>query len=146
MRRCLVPAVLALVLLAGGCTSFAHDPPTAAARAGQVVTSDPDRTPTVIGDGDAAAAAVSASRALFDRAPVVVVVRAGDRAATLLGASAAVGLGVPLLVDPGGGSGTLAGELDRLGAATVLAVGAPAPTPAAGRRKQTVLAVPAAAH
>src|SRR5690348_6812516 len=99
MRRCLVPAVLALVLLAGGCTSFAHDPPTAAA-VGQVVTSAPDRTPTVIGDGDAAAAAVSASRALFDRAPVVVVVRAGDRAATLLGASAAVGLGVPLLVDP----------------------------------------------
>jgi hypothetical protein len=142
MRRCLVPAVLALVLLAGGCTSFAHDPPSAA-RVGQVVTSAPDRTPTVIGDGDAAAAAVSASRALFDRAPVVVVVRAGDRAATLLGASAAVGLGVPLLVDPGGGSGALADELDRLGAATVLAVGAPAATPAPGGGKRTVLAVPA---
>jgi hypothetical protein len=144
MRRSAGAVVLALALLAGGCTSFAHDRPAAAAPEGQVVTSAPDRSPTVIGDGDAAAAAVSAGRALFDRAPVVVVARAGDRAGTLLGASAAVGLGVPLLVDPGGGSGALAGELDRLGAATVLAVGAPAPTPARGDR--AVVAVPADPH
>jgi hypothetical protein len=57
---------------------------------------------------------------------VAVVAPEGDRAATLLAASAAVGLGVPLLLDPEGDAGddAVAAELDRLGAGTVLAVGA----------------------
>jgi hypothetical protein len=88
-------------------------------------TSVPDDRLTVITDVDPVASAVSMSRTLFDRSPVVVVARDGDRAGTLLAASAAVGLGVPLLVEPGSGGTTdaLAAEIARLDAATVLAVG-----------------------
>jgi hypothetical protein len=65
------------------------------------------------------------SRTLFDRSPIVVVARQGDRAGTLLAASAAVGLGVPLLLEAEGDGApdVLTGEIARLGSETVLAVG-----------------------
>ncbi|MGY1828884.1 hypothetical protein ACI8AA_00475 [Geodermatophilus sp. SYSU D01180] len=125
MRPRSVPVALSALLLAAGCTAS-----TAAEGDGDgaapVATSAPDQRLTVVADAEPAASAVSASRALFDEAGVVVVAPEGDRAATLLGASAAVGLGVPLLLDPEGGEGdgAVAEEIGRLGARTVLAVGA----------------------
>jgi hypothetical protein len=91
------------------------------------MTAVPDAARTLIGDSDPVASAVSTSRALFTRSPVVVVADGTDPAAQLLGASAAVGLGVPLLVGPGTAgpdpAGPLGAELDRLGVTRVLAVG-----------------------
>ena len=144
-----VPAVLVAALLVGGCTSFAEgegESPSA-----EVATSRPDEKLTVVADADPVASSVSASRALFDRAGVAVVARDGDRAGTLLGASAAVGLGVPLLIQPADGAlsaGPVAEELDRLGAGTVLAVGNAAGDKGKKREKDKgeapdVVAVPA---
>ena len=119
-----MPAVLVAALLAGGCTSFAEG--EGESSSAEVATSRPDERLTVVADADPVASSVSASRALFDRAGVAVLARDGDRAGTLLGASAAVGLGVPLLIQPADGAvadGPVAGELDRLGARTVLSVG-----------------------
>ncbi|MGR7026515.1 hypothetical protein [Geodermatophilus sp. URMC 62] len=89
------------------------------------MTSAPDSALTLVADADPVASAVSVSRALFDRSTVAVVARDGDDAAALLGSAAAVGLGVPLLVQPaGGGAGEVVGaELDRLGTTVVLVVG-----------------------
>ncbi|MDQ4039724.1 MAG: hypothetical protein M3313_15580 [Actinomycetota bacterium] len=53
---------------------------------------------TLIADTDPAAAAISTSRALYDSSDVVVLVGPGEDAALTLGASAAVRLGVPLLL------------------------------------------------
>ncbi|WP_369252377.1 hypothetical protein [Geodermatophilus amargosae] len=119
--------MLGALLLTAACTSpgAAGDEGSAAEEAA-VATSAPDERLTLVADAEPVASAVSASRALFDEAGVVVVAPDGDRAATLLGASAAVGLGVPLLLDPEGegSDDAVAEELDRLGAQTVLAVGA----------------------
>jgi hypothetical protein len=128
VRVRLLPLVLVLALFSGGCTSFAAEPerePEPAEPVGAVATSAPDDRLTVIADGDPVAWAVTMSQVLFDRSPVVVVARDGDRAGTLLAASAAVGLGVPLLLQPAGDgpADVRAEELGRLGAGTVLAVG-----------------------
>jgi hypothetical protein len=154
VRVRLLPLVLVLALFSGGCTSFAAEPerePEPAEPVGAVATSAPDDRLTVIADGDPVAWAVTMSQVLFDRSPVVVVARDGDRAGTLLAASAAVGLGVPLLLQPAGDgpADVLAEELGRLGAGTVLAVGdadggaAGALTDGVGRE---VVAVPADAE
>ncbi|MGY1814902.1 hypothetical protein [Blastococcus sp. SYSU D00820] len=138
-----LPVALSLVLLAGCSGSPEAEEPTAepGGTAG-VTTSAPESRLTVVGDAEPVAAAAGASRALFDAAEVAVLVRDGDEAGTLLGASAAVGLGVPLLVEPADGAAAepLTAELERLGAATVLAVGE-ATGPDGG---PDVLAVPAA--
>jgi hypothetical protein len=109
--------------MTAGCTAFGAAEPEAAAVT--VTASEPDERLTVVADADPVAAAVSTSRALFDSAPVVAVARDGDRAGTLLAASAAVGLGVPLLLQPadGGAPEAVDAELARLGTETVLAVG-----------------------
>jgi hypothetical protein len=132
-RAAAVPA--ALLLLVAGCTdsgsgsssppsSPADDGATSDGTASSPVAAEPGGGLTVVADEDPVAQAVSTSRALYESSPVVVLVRADDRAGQLLGASAAVGLGVPLLVEPAGGGGAEpAGELDRLGADVVLAVG-----------------------
>jgi hypothetical protein len=111
-----------------GCTSFAEsgggaDTP-APAPAGSVATSAPDEQLTVLADPDPVASAVAMSQALFERSAVAVVARAEDRAGLLLAASAAVGLGVPVLVEPEDAAGPVADEVARLEADTVLAVGA----------------------
>lgn len=159
VRRRVVPLVLAVSLGVAGCTGSADgsDDPGAggAEEPGAVVTSAPDGPLTVVADEDPVAAAGAVSRALFERAPVVVVARDGDRPGTLLAASAAVGLGVPLLLEPAGGgvADVLAGELDRLGTETVLAVGEAEGTAlrsateeAAGSAGHEVVAVSAAAE
>ncbi len=125
MRRRAAPLALSALLLAA-CTSSTGGGGDEEAGTAQAATAAPAERLTLVADEDPAAAAVSTSRALFEESGVVVVAPAGDPAATLLGASAAVGLGVPLLLDPeGGGAGddAVAEELDRLGATSVLAVG-----------------------
>ncbi|MGY1617065.1 hypothetical protein ACI797_10005 [Geodermatophilus sp. SYSU D00691] len=119
-------AVLAATVLLAGCTSFADDEGDGGGSGeARATTTAPAEELTVVADDDPVAAAVSTSRALYGSADVVVIAREGDDAGTLLGASAAVGLGVPLLLERAGGAvdDGLAAEVDRLGAATVLAVG-----------------------
>jgi hypothetical protein len=121
MRKPVVPILVGL-LAATGCTGGVADRPEQRAES---VTSAPDSALTLVADADPVASAVSVSRAMFDRSTVAVVAGDGDDAAALLGSSVAVGLGVPLLVQPaGGGAGDVVGaELDRLGATVVLVVG-----------------------
>ncbi|SDM10308.1 hypothetical protein SAMN05660642_01669 [Geodermatophilus siccatus] len=142
MRSPTVPIAVTVALLVSGCGAASGDE---AAQGGGVATSAPDARLTLVADEDPVASAASASRALFDRADVVVVARDGDAAGTLLGASAATGLGVPLLLEPAGGGSAdpLSGELERLGTTTVLAVGA-AGGGAGGEGGLEVVAVPAA--
>src|SRR4051794_37694129 len=120
---------LTVVLLVAGCTGSpggggdraGGDPPSA-----KVVTAAPGPRLTLVADADPVASSVSTSRALFRTAQVVVLAPEGDPAGTLLGATAAVGLGVPLLVEPKAAdprADTVAAELARLGARTVLTVG-----------------------
>jgi hypothetical protein len=122
-RPTAVALATALLVTTAGCTAFDTDEPEAAPVT--VTASEPDERLTVVADADPVAAAASTSRVLFDSAPVVVMARDGDRAGTLLAASAAVGLGVPLLLQPadGGTPDALDAELDRLGTRTVLVVG-----------------------
>jgi hypothetical protein len=132
VRRTALPALTTAVLTLSACTSFADggDERSGSSRASEptptagATTAEPGQL-TVVTDGDAAALAVATSRALYDSADVVVVARDGDRPGTLLAASAAAGLGVPLLLEPAGDAdpAVLDEELDRLGATTVLAVG-----------------------
>ena len=146
MRASVVFTLAGLLVVATGCTSASTDP---AEQRAESVTSAPDAALTLVADADPVASAVSASRALFDRSTVAVVARDGDDAGELLGASTAVGLGVPLLVESaGGGVGDVLGaELDRLGATTVLAVGEADPAPASATwsadQGREVVAVPA---
>ncbi len=127
VRRRVVPIALSTLLLVAACTSSAGEEGGDGGREQvEAAAATPGERLTVVADGEPAAAAVSTSRALFAESGVAVVAPEGDRAATLLAASAAVGLGVPLLLDPegeGAGDDAVAAELDRLGVTSVLAVG-----------------------
>jgi hypothetical protein len=125
VRSKTVPIALAVVLSIGGCSSFSDEGGEESRESAGAATSVPEARLTLVADEDPVASAASTSRALFDSAGVAVVARDGDAAGTLLGASAAAGLGVPLLLEPAGGGAAdaLATELDRLGTTTVLAVG-----------------------
>ncbi|WP_104524801.1 hypothetical protein [Blastococcus atacamensis] len=136
MRSRTLPLVVTAGLLAA-CTGTDDGPGDDGAT---VVLSSPEEDLTLVADEDPAAASVSTSRALFQRSGVAVVASADDRAGTLLGSSAAVGLGVPLLL-VGSDAGSVSDELDRLGATDVLAVGE-VELPSGGPE---VLAVPATA-
>ncbi len=164
MRTRMLTIALVGVLWTSGCTAFSESLGGSAERSGaasgpspepdpgRVTTIPPGETVTVLADPDPVVTAAAMSRTLLDRSPVVVVARAGDRPGVLLGASAAVGLGVPLLLEPEGGgvSDVLANELDRLAVAVVLAVGeadgrglGSATTDDPGVVRHDVLAVPA---
>ena len=145
-------------ICATGCTAFSEsgggDPgePGSSASPSTAVPAAPDEQLTVLADDDPVEAAAAASRTLFDRSPVVVIARDGDRAGMLLGASAAVGLGVPLLLEPEDGevSDALATEVARLDVDAVLAVGeadgratGSATTEDAGQVDHEIVSVPA---
>jgi hypothetical protein len=147
----LLCAGLAAALLLAGCTGSADAARPAdgteagrSADAAVPVTVVPSGSPTLVADEGAGPASVSMSRALFTSSPLAVVADDGDQAGRLLGASAAVGLGVPLLVADGGPAGdeALATELDRLGVSGVLVVGAAAGL-VPGGDDRPVVAVPA---
>ena len=90
---------------------------------------------TVIADADPVVNAIAASAALYAGAQLVITAPAGDLAAQLLASSAAVTLGVPLLLTPTTDApatvAALEAEFDRLGATHVLGVGGDAAAPAA---------------
>jgi hypothetical protein len=152
VRVRLLPIALVAVLCTAGCTPFSDEPEPAPAERGLAVsTSPPDDRLTVLADDDPVAAAAAMSRVLFDRSPVVVLARDGDRAGTLLAASAAVGLGVPILLEPEGAGlpDVVTDEIARLGGGTVLAVGQAADgatDEGAGALDYDVVAVPSDAE
>lgn len=129
-------ALACLTILVAGCTddgaggSGTDDDPASAPVA--PATAVLDAPVTVLPDADPVAASVSASRALFESSGMVVLAASDDLPALALGASTAVALGVPLLLTPpgtsapSGGDDPVAGELDRLGAIRVVALGAAA--------------------
>ncbi|SEM07706.1 hypothetical protein SAMN04515665_12912 [Blastococcus sp. DSM 46786] len=132
MRARALPIALTAALLTGACTSSPDEGSDPEEQAAQIVTAAPGERLTLVADEDPVAMAASASRTFFDEAGVVVLVAEDDPAGTLLGASAAVALGVPLLVgaDGSGVDEPVLAELERLGTTTVLAVGDAAPAPA----------------
>ncbi|MGY1723316.1 hypothetical protein [Blastococcus sp. SYSU DS0533] len=122
MRSRTIPLALSAALLAG-CTSSGDEEP-AEAPVAEAVTAAPEEQLTVVADEDPVGTAASTSRALFGSSDVAVLADEGDRAAMLMGASAAVAMGVPLLVTTGAETPEpVTGELERLGAGAVLAVG-----------------------
>lgn len=150
MRSRVAGAGTCLGLLLTGCTDGTDEADDSAARTVQPGTSTPDAAITLISDSDPAAAAISTSRALYDSSEVVVLADPGEPASLTLGASAAVAMGVPLLLSippatmdesadpstPGGSDpgqtppadalDPLAFELERLGVSSVLAIGSSA--------------------
>lgn len=116
-----VVAVLGLlVACTGGATDDASPSPSPTPTVLRATVTLPEATVTVVPDASAGETAVVVSGALFDEAPVAVLVAGED--ATLLGpaATAAVGLGAPLLV--AGAPGT-AEEVARLGSTEAVVVG-----------------------
>ncbi|WGW13035.1 hypothetical protein LWF01_04470 [Saxibacter everestensis] len=113
--------LLTLALVVSGCTATAEQEapssPTLAAVRDKV---------SVI-DGSAAEMSIAASGRFFKTSPTVVVAVDGDYAAIGHASTAAVGLGVPLIVAErgSGDTGPIAAELDRLGSGTVVAFGSP---------------------
>ena len=134
-RRTRAPRLAALILAAGlalaACAPTGVEQPEAA----EVLTSDPGDPLTVIAEPAAHEASVATSMALFDSSPLVVIAASGDVEGQELSARAAVRLGVPLLIAPGGTSTdpspaataapmpALTTELQRLSATAALVVG-----------------------
>ncbi|MFI2752506.1 hypothetical protein ACGIF2_03620 [Cellulomonas sp. P22] len=79
---------------------------------------------TLVPDAAADVLALTTSRALYERAPVVVLAPAADVAAQLAAASGAVALGAPVLLTGGTvTAGEVADEVARLGATSALRLG-----------------------
>ena len=94
-----------------------------------VVLRVPEATTTVLTDGSAAQQGLLLTRALYDEAPVLVLVGADDVPGALTAATAAVALGVPALtVGDGVDLTDVTAEIGSLGTVAVLAVG-PVPAP-----------------
>ncbi|SFE32044.1 hypothetical protein SAMN05216574_10385 [Blastococcus tunisiensis] len=131
MRSRALPIALTALLFTGACTGSGEGGSEPEEQVAQVTTAAPGERLTLVADEDPVAAAVSASRTFFAVAGVAVLAAEDDRAGMLLGASAAVALGVPLLVGADGNrvEEPVLAELDRLGTTTVLAVGDAAPAP-----------------
>ncbi|CAN5374837.1 hypothetical protein BH24ACT9_BH24ACT9_17580 [soil metagenome] len=142
----LTGAALCFGLLVTSCTDSPEDAESARSTV-EASSSTPDAAITLIADADPAAAAISSSRALYDSSDVVVLANPDDQAAITLGASAAVALGVPLLLSmqAAGSADPLEVEFDRLGVSFVLAIGTDAAqgVPTAGAEVVEVVAEPA---
>ncbi len=133
----LLAPVLALTACTGsdagdaGDTARQSSPSAAATREPTASLARPSGV-QVLGGG-ASGLATTTSRALFERAPVVVVAPADDPAAQAQAAPVAVAAGAPLLLSPAPTASSAApaddpvlAEVERLGAGTVVAVGAAA--------------------
>lgn len=146
-RRAALVATLVALLVLAGCTnddatqrptptpSTASPTPTPTPTPTQVSAQvgAPDEAATVLPAATPQDAALEASRALFETAPVVVVAQVEDVAAHLTASSAAVALGAPVLLTTAAADpAPVLDELTRLGAQAVLIVGAAAFTPPAG--------------
>lgn len=134
------PARAAVVVVAGltvaGLVACTPDPaPSPTASATGAPSASPERLVaqaqapaapvTLVPDAAPEAFALAASGALFTRAPVVVLAPADDARAVLVGGSAAVRLGAPLLLTGAGApDDALTAELERLGTRAALTLGA----------------------
>jgi hypothetical protein len=137
-RRALAAAMLVSVLAATGCSAVRElrGGSEAASSQGesQTTTAQPKAETTVVPGTTAAQLALATSQALYQRASAVVLVGEDDQASLPEAASAAVRLGVPLLVTPraaAAGASPTAGEdvraeLGRLAVRTVVPFGASA--------------------
>lgn len=114
------PALLACVLLTGGCTVAAFDSKPRVSR-----TVLPAEVTTVAAGATGAELALQASRALFDHAPAVVLVGDQDQAGMASATAAAVKLGVPVLLTTAedAAAAALREELARLAPETLIPVG-----------------------
>lgn len=135
-RRKALLSLIACLLLSAGCTSergLWRGPASAnkadADQSGPVL---PKAETMVVAGAEAAELALATSRALFSHAAAVVLVGEEDAASLAAGSSAAVKLGVPLLLTPragaAGGADAIRVEIGRLAVRTVVPVGAPATT------------------
>src|SRR5690606_24041475 len=93
-------AAMVSVLLVAGCTSGDGSQPPVDPPARTAQTALPDAATTVVDGAEAAELALATSRALYQSAPAVVLVAAGEAAAVGRAGEVAVALGVPLLVTP----------------------------------------------
>ncbi|MCC2307998.1 cell wall-binding repeat-containing protein [Cellulomonas chengniuliangii] len=133
-HRLVMGAAVVLGLVVTACVAAPDPEPTPVATtapspAALAAVTAPAAELALVGVEEADAVALAASRALYERGPVVVLASAAEHADQLVGASAAVALGVPLLLTGGPADGEVAAELERLGATAVLVVGSAA-TPA----------------
>ena len=133
-HRLVMGAAVVLGLLVTACVAAPDPEPTPVATTAPspavlAAVTAPAAELALVGLEEPDALALAASRALYERGPVVVLAPAGEHVDQLVGASAAVALGVPLLLTGGPADGEVAAELERLGAAAVLVVGSAA-TPA----------------
>ncbi|WP_212841445.1 hypothetical protein [Catellatospora sp. IY07-71] len=115
------PALLACVLLTGGCTVAAFDSDSRATSR----TVLPADVTTVAAGATGAELALQASRALFSHAPAVVLVGDQDQASMANAGAAAVELGVPVLLTTAedATAAALREELARLAPETLIPVG-----------------------
>jgi hypothetical protein len=132
-------AVLAVVVLAAcGGPSTPAPPPSPA-------TAVPAEPVTVLAQDRAVPLALATSDLLYRKAPVVVLAAEADAGAQSRATTAAEALGTPLLLTPAaaGDDDAVRAELRRLGAESVVAVGADAQEWAERADDLRVLAVPA---
>ena len=139
MSRALL-AVLAVVVLAAACGG-----PTAPAPPPSPATAVPAGPVTVLAQDRAVPLALATSALLYRQAPIVVLVAEADTAVQGRAATAAEALGAPLLLTPTDTADDAAvrAELRRLGAGSVLAVGADAQEWAERAGDLRVIAAPA---
>ncbi|RKE06007.1 hypothetical protein C8E86_0823 [Catellatospora citrea] len=114
------PMLLAGVLLAGGCTAAFNADAKAASR-----TVMPAELTTVVAGATGAELAVQASRSLFSHAPAVILVGEQDAPSMARADSAAVELGVPVLLTAAadGTAAAVREELGRLAPKTLIPIG-----------------------
>jgi hypothetical protein len=141
-RRAALAVALASVLTSAGCTAdqalWRSSGQTPAPARAQTATALPEQATVVLGAAGAAQMAIATSRALYRRAPAVVLVGGEDEASLAGAIAAAVKLGVPLLLTPRSDAadpGELGKELERLAVRTVVPVGESAARWARERRQ-----------
>ncbi|TFD77392.1 hypothetical protein [Cryobacterium psychrophilum] len=157
LRRSLTLLLVATVAALGGLTGCMAEEEASPPSALQARTALPIAFLTVVADVDPVLNAVAVSGGLYETSEFVVTAPVGNDRAQLLAASAAVDLGVPLLLTPEFGAPTtsvVSAELTRLHASYVVSVGgggrsvSATTTPSMTRRAEvprTRLSVPATA-
>ena len=127
----LVPVLALTACTAGAADDTAAEPPPSAVATAEPTVQLARPTGVQVLGGGASGLATTTSKSLYARSPVVVVAPSGDTAAQARAASVAVAAGAPLLLSPAppGPSAApvddaVAAEVERLGARTVVAVGA----------------------
>lgn len=143
--RLAIAAATVGILAVTGCSPVAEPRPSPAFSSSSRL---PAESLTVIGEPDAAVRAIAVSRAFFDRSDIVVTAAAGDPAAQMLAASAAVRLGTPLLLTDPASADALEDELARLAVDLVLEIGGggdDTSTPPPGQKSRTTVRIAATA-